>query len=452
MEILPAGRGVFQYQFGWRNAPFSRAANPSCMTNDMTQHTSRMKSRECRGLACVLVVAAIGLSVASRKKFFVNPGDKASGSETTSRVLRSKVAERSNIDGDTIREIPTDTSRLKREASALLDGLDELEKVINMIEEASQLSEIFREWGQSDFEGARRFLETEKFAKKLLDPDRTIADELFLAALIGYSERDPVDAWEVFLSTQDYSDRPLILNLAKKPYSHAVAAEQIIRTLFRKSEKTALRSLREIDPKHRFLVAPALRGILAEMADERHRREVLAEFLGSTPQGSRTDAGIVCAGLAEHDPGLAWESLQKWVQTQDMISSDHPESYFGRDFIESWSRRQPDEALNFIAAMEDDDLQSDLWASFATVQTQFRPGLIVKALEMDSLSRFQAVFRPEILVQLMDREIPWPLLDENVPLQRDLQFAELKHAVESSRFPETLKLRFLNSIESETSK
>ena len=335
----------------------------------------------------------------------------------------------------------------------LLGGLEEFEENIKMIETEARLSAIFREWGRADFDEVREFLETEPLAKKYLTPDRRFADELILAALIGYGETDPANAWEIFLTTQNYTNqRPLILNPAYRPYAHNVAAEEIMRSYFKISGKEALNALREIDPEYRLVFAPGLRAILSESNDAGFRSKLLKEFLDSSYLGRRTDAGIVCAGEAEHDPKSAWDTLQVWARTQSMIGGDDPEMHFGIDMVQNWSRRQPIEALRFVADLGEGEEQFYFSEGIMSTQLQYRPELVVEILEIESLKKVQEVIRPEQIVESLDYDIPWPLIEENVPLPREERLARLKQAVEASSFSKSLKDRFLAEIDAAKSK
>lgn len=403
-----------------------------------------------RVVAFGCVLAAVYFAVSNRWWSGGSLDDETSASGGHSKVQGITRTERSDPEKGVSDEIPVDTAELRKEALEILGRLDERPNVLDIVEDAARLSEIFRQWGRVDFEEARRFLETEEAAKKMVTQGSTFADRLFLAALIGYSRTDPVHAWNVFLTTQNKQERLTGLISGDDVGAHEVPAEAIMRALFTKSEKEALKLLRELSPEHSHLITPSLRAIMSESDDAGLREELFKEFYKS----ERVDmyrVGLVCAGLAEHDPQMAWEFLSK--ATKGVISEFDPELFLRMDFIRSWSHRQPAEALRFIAEFKQEELQDEsqtlLLMSFIYAQYSYHPELIVEALEMDSLKRFQEEFFSGEIEAFINPEISWPLIDENVPLSSEIQLERFKHAVESSEFPDSLKENLLKSIELE---
>jgi len=402
-----------------------------------------------RAAAYSLVIAALVFAVASRWHYDARASDHSIAAETKSKVQRSSRIER-RIHGEGATDhLPIDTGELRREALELLDGLEEFGKNIDKVERQARLSTIFRKWGQTDFEEARLFLETEEAANKLMTPSSSFADKLILASLIGYSRTDPFHAWDVFLTTQSKEERLSGLRSGYDVGAHEVATEEIMRAVFTKSEKSALKMLRDLDLEHSHLIAPSLRAIMSASNDAALREELFKEYESDKRYGDRVS--LVCAGLAEHDPQLAWDLLGKSATSTRTAVAVDPQLFLSMEFIRSWSQRQPEEALRFVAEFKSETLQDEAQAvllmSFISIQSFYRPELIVEALELDSLKRFLEDFRPDLVVEGLDYEIPWPLIDENVPLSRNERFERLQQAVESSGLSKKLKDDFLTAIE-----
>ncbi len=395
-----------------------------------------------------LVLTLLVLTIASWKMIATASEDKSEGLEKKPRIRHAKE------ERDAAREVArgsVDAFELRRESLEILGRVEPYWDVIEYLPDAARLSAIFRQWGEVDFQEAKRFLETEELAKKWRNSECRFADDLILAAIIGYSKSDPIKAWEALLPTQDYSERPLILN-GITPYPHEVVTEEVMRALFHQSQDLALKTLRDLDLNYNILLAPSLRVILAESDNAQFRARILEEFLVSSLYATRIDAGIVCAGLAEHDPKLAWEFILEWSKTQETYVSENPELIYGRILMRYWSQRQPQEALRFVAEIDTIEYQDYLLLSLISSQTNYHPELIVAALEMESLKRFQEKVLPDVCVSDMNRPIPWPLIEENVPLSIEKRYETLQQAVKSSKLPEDLKKRFLTAIESKRGK
>lgn len=225
-----------------------------------------------------------------------------------------------------------------------------------------------------------------------------------------------------------------------------------MRAIFHQSQDLALKTLRELDPNYNILLAPSLRVILTESDDADFRRKVLDEFLVDHPYATQIDAGIVCAGLAVHDPKLAAEYLRKSSEKTKTYESDQPEMIYSSVFITHWARSQPREVLRFIAGIESSEYQGSRLNVLFTDLLNHHPDIFVEALEMESLKRFQEKVRPDVCVRGMDRPIPWPLIEENVPLSLEKRYEKLQQAVESSQLPQDLKKRFLTAIEAKRGK
>ena len=346
------------------------------------------------------------------------------------------------------------TGQLRREATEILGRLEPLSNVMDIVADAARLSAIFRQWGEIDFEEAKRFLETEDLAKKMQKPDRTFADDLLLAALIGFSKTDPVRAWDIFLTTQDKEQGRGMLRLASGTLTHEVAAEQIMRALFTKSQEAALEMVRHLDSAHSFLMAPSLRAIMSLSDDAEFRSEIFKEFYESDSNVDKSRAGLVCAGIAERDPQMAREFLGKVYK--GLIMDFDPDLILGIEFIGNLARRQPEESLRYIAEFkrdeDQDEAQTLLLMSFICAQYPYHPELVVEALEMDSLKRFQEKFFSNEIQSLEGPDIPWPLIDENVPLSREIHLERFKQSVESSKLLDSLKEKLLAAIEAERGK
>lgn len=401
-----------------------------------------------RMVSGALVLALLVLTVASWKMILTVSGNKPENLGEKSRIRYSKE------ERDAARKVArgsVDTSELRREALEILERVEPYTDVMDYLPDAARLSAIFRQWGEADFEEAKRFLETEKLAKKWRNTEYRFADDLILAAIIGYSKSDPIKAWEALLPTQDYSERHLLLN-GITPYPHEVVTEEVMRALFRQSQDLALKTLRDLDSNYNILLAPSLRVILAESDNAQFRARVLEEFLVTSSYATRIDAGIVCAGLAEHDPKLAWKFILEWSKDQETYVSENPELIYGRILVRYWSQREPQEALRFVADIDTIEYQDYLLLSLISSQTNYHPELIVAALEMESLKRFQEKVLPDVCVRDMNRPIPWPLIEENVPLSLEKRYETLQQAVESSKLPEDLKERFLKAIEAKRGK
>ncbi|MES2981712.1 MAG: hypothetical protein V4727_05300 [Verrucomicrobiota bacterium] len=401
-----------------------------------------------RVVSGALVLALLALTIATWKMIGTGSGDKSEGLEKKPQIRYTKE------ERDGVRKAAqgsVDTAELRKEALEILGRVEAYSEVMDFLPDAARLSAIFRQWGEVDFEEAKRFLETEELAKKMQRPDRSFADDLILVAIIGYSKSDPIKAWEELLPTQDYSKRPLLLN-GITPYPHEVVTEEVMRALFRKSDELALKTLRELDSNYNILLASSLRVILAESDDAEFRKKVLDEFLVDSPFGTRLDAGMVCGGLAEHDPKSAWEFIQRWSKTQETYVSDNPEMIYGRVMVRYWSQRQPKEALRFVAELHSIEHQDTLLMSLIISQSNYHPELIVEVLEIESLKRLQEKILPEVVVEGLNNLIPWPLMDENVPLSLEKRYDKLQQAVESSNLPVDLKERFLTAIEAKRGK
>ncbi len=395
----------------------------------------------------VLLAALLVLTIASWKMIGVVSEDESEESERA-HMTRHVKAERNSV-AKSIRA-SVDTAELRNEALLILGRVEEYSDIMDILPETARLSAIFRQWGEVDFEEAKRFLETEELAKKRQRPDRSFADDLILAAIIGYSKSDPIKAWEEFLPTQDYSDQPLMLG-GIRPYPHEVAAGEIMRALFKKSQIEALAKLRSMDPSYEFLILPSLRAIISESNDPVFRAELMKEFFETNPKIDGLRAGVVCAGLAEHDPKSASDYLFK-IANSGVITQFDPMLTMYYELIHHWSQSQPQEALRFISEMEKEEYQTQSLETFFTYQSNYRPELIVEALEMDSLKKFQSKVLPDVCVRGLKKPVPWPLIDENVPVSLELRYEKLQEAVESSKLPESLKDRFLTAIEAERGK
>lgn len=398
-----------------------------------------------RVVSGALVIALLALTLASWKMIATASGDKSEGLEKKPRIrhTREEREAASKVARDSV-----DTGELRKEALEILGRVEAYSEVMDYLPEAARLSSIFRQWGEVDFEEAKQFLETEELAKKKQRPDRSFADDLILAAIIGYSKSDPTKAWEELLPTQDYSKRSLLLN-GVTPYPHEVVTEEVMRALFRKSDELALKTLRELDSNYNYniLLAPSLRVILAESDDAEFRKKVLDDFHIEYPLSTQFDVGIVCAGLAQRDPKLATECLRKRAEKMETYQSDQPEIIYSHAFITHWSRSQPREVLRFIAGIDPSENQVSIIESWFEHVLIYHPDIFVEALEMESLKRFQEKVLPDVCVRGMDRPIPWPLIEKNVPLSLEKRYEKLQQALESSKLPNDLKERFLTAIE-----
>lgn len=393
-----------------------------------------------------LVVTLLALTVASWKMIGTASGDKSEGLEKKPHIRHTKEEREAARKAS---RASVNTGELRKEALEILGRIEEGSDIMDILPDAARLSALFREWGEVDFEGAKRFLETEELAKKRQRPDRSFADDLLLAALIGYSKSDPVRAWDAFLPTQDYSERPLLLG-GITPYPHEVVTEEVMRSLCQYSEELALKALREMDSQYNFLLANCLSVILSESDDAQFRNRVLEEFLVHRSFGPER-LGVIYAGLAKHDPRIAWDLLKKWSELQKFDTKEDAEFRIGDSFVTFLTQRHPEAALEFIATVESDKMKLSYFESWIFTQAVFHPDLIVKALEMDAFKPFQAKFLPEVFVTLIDNQFAWPLTEKNVPLTAEQRFESVKQAVESSKLPEDLKERFLVAIEKKIS-
>lgn len=258
-----------------------------------------------RVVSGALVVTLLALTIASWKMIGMVTGGQSEGLEKKPQIRFTKEEREA---GRKVARASVDTSELRKEALEILGRVEAYSEIMDFLPDAARLSAIFRQWGEVDFEEAKGFLETEELAKKMQRPDRSFADDLLLAALIGFSKTDPARAWDVFLTTQDYSERPLILD-GITPYPHEVAAGEMMRALFRKSEEVAMKKLRDMDLSHEFLIIPSLRVIMSESNDAAFRAVLLKEFFETDLRIDRFRVGVVCAGLAEHDPKMASDYL-----------------------------------------------------------------------------------------------------------------------------------------------
>ena len=401
-----------------------------------------------RVVSGALVITLLALTIASWKMIATVSEDKSETLEKKPSIRHTKE------EREAVSKVPrssVDTAELRKEALDILERVEEFSEINDILSDAARLSDIFRQWGEADFDEAKRFLETEKLAKKKQRPDRSFADDLLLAAIIGYSKTDPIKAWKELVPTQDYSKRPLLLN-GITPYPHEVVTEEVMRALFRKSDELALNTLRDLDLNYNILLASGLRTITAESDDAEFRKQVLDEFLLNHSYANQIDAGIVCAGLAERDPKLAAEYLRKRAEKMETYESDQPDMIYSFAFITRWSRSQPREVLRFIAGIEPSDNQVPIIESWFEDVLIYHPDIFVEALEMEALKRFQEKVLPDVCVRGMDRPIPWPLIEENVPLSLEKRYDKLQQAVESSQLPEDFKERFLTAIEAKRGK
>lgn len=399
----------------------------------------------------IVVALVLGLTVATWREIVVGSADHSKSSGKKSHIHFTSTERNS---AQKLGRASVDTRELRREATEILGRLEPLSNVMDILADAARLSAIFRQWGEIDFEEAKRFLETEESAKKMQNPDRTFADDLLLAALIGFSKTDPVRAWDIFLTTQDKEQSRGVLGLASGTLTHEVAAEQIMRALFAKSQEVALEMVRHLDSTHSFLIAPSLRAIMSLSDDAEFRSEIFKEFYESDSNADRSRAGLVCAGIAERDPQMAREFLDK--AAKGLVIDFDPDVILGFEFIGNLARRQPEDSLRYISEFkrdeDQDEAQTLLLLSFICAQYPYHPELVVEALEMDSLKRFQENFFSNENQSLEVFDIPWPLIDENVPLSREIHLERFKQAVESSELLDRLKEQLLEAIEAEQGK
>jgi len=328
----------------------------------------------------------------------------------------------------------TDTSKLRKEALELLNRTPENTHIMEILPEAARLSAIFREWGEADFEEAKQFLETEPLAMKSQNAIQTFAGDLILAAIIGYGNANPSEAWNFYTNIETIRNSDgidLLSGISSDDYF--TTTEHIMRNLFIQSPDEAVEKLRKLGEHDRMAKASSLRAIFAESNDSALVDSLYAEFLGEGVNGLHEYAGIVFSGLAQKDPTRAWQYFHE--SSKRLITSVNSVDVLSSSMMGMWAQEQPQEALRFIEEYKTDHLADPKQTShlifYLVEQYEYQPEWVVKALESKELEG-QVDAHVHVVLICQMKYHSWPLLDEDVPLTKDARLERLEKALETS--------------------
>lgn len=335
-------------------------------------------------------------------------------------------------------------AQLRGEAIRLLLELPHAQGHEEVVLQA-RLSALFRDWGRHDIDNAERFLAEEDAAQEPFDGFRKYHEDLILAAWIGLSEVDPANAWDRYVGMWERRVGEWAINASWLSSPYDITGFHLFRAYHEHDPAAALRWLRirdRLNPP----MGGILRALMSETADPETRRRYFIEFC-ENQSAVAIGLGLICAGVAEHDPAQAWE-FAHWGKTQEdgLLASESPASVI-YDMIRSWSISEPERALEFIVSPEHEKYRFSWIEMFTWIVRVNRPDMVIRALEKNELSALRERFSMTTFIATMvEAGTGWPLVAEDVQPSPEERILMVREALENSDLPASLKGDFHQAI------
>ncbi|MFU8894654.1 MAG: hypothetical protein ACNA8L_13620 [Luteolibacter sp.] len=333
----------------------------------------------------------------------------------------------------------------RNEAARLLLLLDHA-RGYEMVLLQARLSAIFKDWGRVDIDAAERFLSEEDIAQGPHDGSRKYQEDLILAAWIGLAEVDPAEAWGRYVGMWKNRKGEWVIDASWRSTPYDTAGYHLFRAYHAHDPAAALRWLRNRKADHSPPIGGIIWALMSATSDSETRRRYYIEFCAEWIT-CQTSLGLICAGVAEHDPGQAWEFVQWGNRKNDDFSASHSPEEIADRMIHFWAMAQPEPTLDFMVLPEHEAHLPRWIGTFTWVVRGHRPDLVIRALEKNEFAGLRKRFSMASFVPTMvEFGSEWPLVVEDIPPSPEERIHMVREALENSELPDSLTIDFLEAI------